>query len=416
MVSKKEQRIVLVGGVRTPIGNFDFGGALKDVPAEDLLAICFKETLKRTGLPPENLRKEIVDKINDVIVGNVCLPADAPNIARVAALKAGIPNHITAYTVQRNCASGIESISSAVRAIRAGDGEIFLCGGTENMSRVPFLLDIRWGKKLQHGKLIDGLWLGLTEPTTGEIMGLTAENVAAKYGISREEQDKFAVWSHRKAYEAQTKGRFRDQIVKVTVKTFNILGKPKIDIVTEDKTINPTIDEQYASLAPTVFKKENGTVTPINACPISDGAASVLVMTEDKASELGITPEAYLVSYAYAALDPSFMGEGPIYAVPKALEKAGLKIEDIDFFEINEAFAAQAIPCQRVLGIPDEKLNVWGGAIALGHPVGATGMILTVKMIYILKHYQKRFGLITMCVGGGQGGALVIENYQGGKQ
>lgn len=416
MSDKKEKRIVLVGGVRTPIGNFDFGGALKDVPAEELLAICFKETLKRTGLPSEKLKKEIVDKIDDVIAGNVCLPADAPNIARVAALKTGLPHHITGFSVQRNCASGIQSISSAVQAIKAGDGEIYLTGGTENMSRIPFLLNIRWGRKLQHGQLIDGLWLGLTEPTTGEIMGLTAENVAAKYGVTREEQDKFAVWSHRKAYEAQTKGRFKDQIVRVTVRTKNILGKPKIDIIAEDKTINPDLDEQYASLAPTAFKKENGTVTPINACPISDGAASILVMTEDKAKELGITPEAYVVSYAYAALDPSFMGEGPIHATPKALKRAGLKIEDIDFFEVNEAFAAQAIPCQRKLGIPDEKLNVWGGAIALGHPVGATGMILTVKMIYILKHYQKRFGVITMCVGGGQGGALIIENYQGGEK
>ncbi len=411
----EEKKIVLVGGVRTPIGNFDFGGALKDVPAEELLAICFKETLKRTGLPSEKLKKEIVDKIDDVIAGNVCLPADAPNIARVAALKTGIPNHVTAYTVQRNCASGIQSISSAVQAIKSGDGEIYLTGGTENMSRVPFLLDMRWGKKLQHGKLIDGLWLGLTEPTTGEIMGLTAENVAAKYGISREEQDKFAVWSHRKAYDAQTKGRFKEQIVRVAVKTKNILGQTKVDIVAEDKTINPNLDEQTASFFPTAFKKENGTVTPANACPISDGAASVLVMTEDKAIELGITPEAYVVSYAYAALDPSFMGEGPIHAVPKALKKAGLKIEDIDFFEINEAFAAQAIPCQRELGIPDEKLNVWGGAIALGHPVGATGMILTVKMIYILKYHKARYGVITMCVGGGQGGALIIENLGGKK-
>lgn len=424
----EKERIVLTGAIRTPMGSF--GGGLKDVPAARLMAICFEETLKRTGLPKE--------KIDEVIVGNVCQPSEAVNIARVAALMAGIPIDIPAFSVQRNCASGIQSITSAIQSIRSDDGKIFLAGGTENMSQVPYVVKgARWGYKLQHYYFTDGLWEGLTDSVIGQIMGRTAENLVKKYEVSREKQDEVAVRSHQKAFRAKREGRFKDQILPIVIQNVtNVGGKSLVNekIIAEDENINPGLNKQMAALQPGIFMDPDllkakdpkagykkgkivletrvsaeGTVTPKNSCPITDGAASMLVMPESVAKELGLEPEAYVISYAYAACDPSYMGEGPIHASPKALERAGLTIEDIDFVELNEAFAAQVIPCQNVLKIPDEKLNVWGGAIAMGHPVGATGMILTVKMIHILKQLGGRYGLITMCVGGGQGGALIIE-------
>ncbi len=425
----KRERIVLTGSVRTPVGSF--GGGLKEVPAVRLQAICYEETLKRTGL-----HKNTID---EVITGNVCQPSDAVNIARVAALLTGLPPEIPAYTVQRNCASGIQSVTSAVQSIRAGDGEVFLVGGTENMSQVPYLVKgARWGYKMQHFYFTDGLWEGLTDTVIGQIMGRTAETLAEKYNISREEQDEFAVHSHQKAFRAKREGRFKKQIVPVIIENIMKIGEKSIaneKIIAEDENINPGLNKQTAALQPGIFMdpdilkpkdpksvykdgkvilethvSNEGTVTPKNSCPISDGAASMLVMPESTAHRLGIEPEAYIVSYAYAGCDPAYMGEGPIYASKKALEKAGLTIGDIDLVELNEAFAAQALPCQRVLEIPDEKMNVWGGAIALGHPVGATGAILTVKTIHLLDQLNGRYGLVTMCVGGGQGGALVIEN------
>ena len=384
------KEVVIVGGVRTPVGLF--GGALKDLTADQMLEIVFKETINRTGIDPK-----IID---GAIAGCIGMPSNAANVTRVAAMRAGLKPEASAYTVQRNCSSGILSITSAYQAIQAGDGEIFLVGGTESMSTSPYVMwKARWGYRLRHGKLIDGLWEGLTDPVVDQIMGRTAENVAEKWGITREEQDKFALWSHQKALKAQAEGRFKDQIVPIEVN-----GR----VVDKDEGPNPKLTLQILALYPTIFK-ENGTVTPGNACPLNDGAASMLVMTKEKAEELGLEPEAYIVGYAYAATDPAYMGEGPIYAVPKAFEKTGLTMEDIDFVELNEAFAAQAIPCMRALNIPEEKLNVWGGAIALGHPVGATGSILTVKLIHILKQLNGRYGLVTMCVGGGQGGALIIE-------
>jgi acetyl-CoA C-acetyltransferase len=422
------ERLIIAGAVRTPIGAFL--GSLKDVSAAQLMAICFKEVLKRTGIDP-NL-------IDEIIVGNVCQPSDAANIARVSALLSHLPINIPAYSVQRNCASGIQAITSACQAFKAGDGKIFLVGGTENMSQVPYLLKfVRTGLRLQHYYLIDGLWEGLTDPIVNQIMGRTAENIARKYNISREEQDEFAVWSHQKAFRAKREGKFKSQIVPVIIQNItNISGKLLVNekVVAEDECINPSLTKQLASSFPTIFMDRNiyqpqypkselkegkviletkiediGTITPKNSCPISDGAAAMLIMSESKAKELKIEPQAYIVEYAYAACDPAYMGEGPIFAVPKALQKAQLKIDEIDFFELNEAFAAQALACQKVLQIPNEKLNVWGGAIALGHPVGATGAYLTVKAIYILNEYKKRYALITMCVGGGQGGALIIE-------
>lgn len=393
------KKVVLTRGVRTPIGNF--GGALRDITAQELLKFVFQEAIKRAGIDPM-----IID---DVIAGCIIQSSDAPNIARVAALMAGIPEHVPAYTVQRNCVSSIQAITSAYQAIQAGDGDVFLVGGTESMSNAAYLLrNARFGYRLRHGELIDALWEGLTDPIVGQIMGRTAENVAEKYGITREEQDEFALQSHKKAFRATREGRFKDEIAVMQIPK-KMAGKEVApEIFAEDECINIGLTKQMLALYPTVFK-ENGTVTPGNSCPISDGAAAMFVLSEDKAKELGITPEFYVRGYGYAALNPAFMGEGPIYAVPLALKKAGVKMEDIDFFEINEAFAAQVIPSKRELKIPDEKFNVNGGAIALGHPVGATGARMVVTLQHILRNRNGRLGVAAACVGGGMGGAIVIE-------
>ncbi len=393
------KEVVLAGGVRTPVGNF--GGALRDVTAQEMLKIVFMEVLKRTSIDPQ--------LIDDVIAGCIIQSSDAPNIARVGALMAGIPDTVPAYTVQRNCVSSIQAVTSAYQAIQAGDGEMFLIGGTESMSNSPYVLrKARFGYRLRNGALVDTLWEGLTDPVVGQIMGHTAENVAEKYGITRDEQDEYAMLSHKKAFRATREGRFKDEIVVMQIPKKMAGREVTPETFAEDECINIGLNKQMLSLYPTVFK-ENGTVTPGNACPISDGAAAMLVMTTDKAKELGLTPEFYVKSYGYAALSPAYMGEGPIFAVPKALERVNLKMDDIDFVEINEAFAAQVIPCQRELKIPDEKFNVNGGAIALGHPVGATGAKLMVSMMHILKNRDANLGLVSACVGGGMGGAIVIE-------
>ncbi len=396
------KKVVIIEGVRTPIGRH--GGAFRNLPAQDLAAITMREVLKRTEIDP-NL-------IDDVIFGCIGQYSDAPNLARVAALMAGVPTHVPGVTVQRNCVSGMVAISSAYQAIQAGDGEVFLVGGTESMSTAPYVVrGARWGLKLRHTQFTDTLWEGLTDPVCNMIMGYTAENLAMMYGISREEQDKFAVWSNRKAFKATRMGKFKDEIVPVTVPKKVPGREVPPDIITEDECINPGLTVQKAALYPTVFKK-GGTVTPANACPISDGAAAMLVMTEEKAKALGYEPLAYIRSYAYAAVPPEIMGIGPTKAVPKALEKAGLTLKDIDLIELNEAFAAQSI----AVGIELEKdgwdwdrVNVNGGAIALGHPVGCTGTRIVITLLYEMIKRDVSLGLATACVGGGQGGAMIIE-------
>lgn len=393
------KKVILTRGVRTPIGNF--GGALRDITAQELLKFVFQEAIKRAGIDPS-----IID---DVIAGCIIQSSDATNITRVAALMAGIPEHVPGYTVQRNCVSSIQAITSAYQAIQAGDGDVFLVGGTESMSNAAYVLrKARFGYRLRHGELIDTLWEGLTDPIVGQIMGRTAENVAEKYGITREEQDEFAIQSHKKAFRATREGKFKDEIAVMQIPK-KMAGKDVApEIFAEDECINIGLTKQMLALYPTVFK-EDGTVTPGNSCPISDGAAAMFVLSEEKARTLGIAPEFYVRGYGYAALSPAFMGEGPIYAVPLALKKAGVKMEDIDYFEINEAFAAQVIPSKRELKIPDEKFNVNGGAIALGHPVGATGARMVVTLQHILKNRNGRLGVAAACVGGGMGGAIVIE-------
>jgi acetyl-CoA C-acetyltransferase len=396
------KKVVIVGGVRTPIGSH--GGAFRTLTAQHLAALVFKEVIDRVGLDP-NL-------FDDVILGCIGQQSDAPNIGRVAALLAGVPVHVPGYTVQRNCVSGMQSITAACQAIQAGDGEVFLCGGVESMSTSPYIVrGARWGLKLRHDTFVDTLWEGLTDPVCNQMMGFTAENLAMMYNISRDEQDKFAMKSHQKAFRATRMGRFRDEIVPVRVSKKVAGQEVAYEDIVQDECINPTLNASKAALYPTVFKK-GGSVTPANACPISDGAAAVIVMTADKAKELGLEPLATIRSYAYAALPPEIMGLGPAYSTPKALARAGLKLTNIELIELNEAFAAQSIAVGTELeeqGWDWNKVNVNGGAIALGHPVGCTGTRLMVTLLHEMIKRDVSLGLITACVGGGMGGTIVVE-------
>ena len=396
------KRVVIVGGVRTPIGSH--GGAFRTLTAQHLAALVFREVIDRVGIDPK--------LFDDVILGCIGQQSDAPNIGRVAALLAGVPANVPGYTVQRNCVSGMVSISAAYQAIQAGDGEVYLVGGTESMSTAPYVVrGARWGLKLRHDTFTDTLWEGLTDPVCGMIMGYTAENLAMMYGFSQEEQDQFAVLSHKKAFRATRMGRFRDEIVPVRVSK-KVAGKEvAYEDIVQDECINPTLNVRKAALYPTVFKR-GGTVTPANACPLSDGAAAVIVMTADKAKELGLEPMATIRSYAYAALPPEIMGLGPAYAVPQALKRAGLKLTDIELIELNEAFAAQTLAVGVELeedGWDWDKVNVNGGAIALGHPVGCTGTRIIVTLLHEMVKRDLSLGLATACVGGGMGGAMIVE-------
>ena len=396
------KEVVIVGGVRTPIGGH--GGAFRTLTAQHLAALVFREVIERVGIDPK--------LFDDVILGCIGQQSDAVNIGRVAGLLAGVPVNVPGYTVQRNCVSGMESISGAYQAIQAGDGEVYLCGGTESMSTSPYVVrGARWGLKLRHDTFIDTLWEGLTDPVCGMMMGYTAENLAMMYNLSREQQDKFAVLSHKKAFRATRMGRFRDEIVPVRVKKVAAGQEVGYEDIVQDENINATLNERKAALYPTVFKK-GGSVTPANACPISDGAAAVIVMTADKARDLGLEPLATIRSYAYAAVPPEIMGLGPAYSVPKALGKAGLKLADLDLLELNEAFAAQSMAVGIELedqGWDWDKVNVNGGAIALGHPVGCTGTRLMVTLLHEMIKRDVALGLITACVGGGMGGTIVVE-------
>jgi acetyl-CoA C-acetyltransferase len=397
--------VVIVDPVRTPVGAH--GGALRSQRAQDLAELVFRAVLERAEIDPVLL--------DEVILGNIGQPSDAANVGRVAALMAGVPAEVPAYTVQRNCASGMQAVTSAYQAVQTGDGELFLCGGTESMSNIPYLLKgARWGYRLRHGELTDALWEGLTDPICGQIMGRTAENLAEKYGLSREEQDAYAVQSHRKAFIAQRTGKFADEIVPVEV-IKRVAGREVArEKIIHDETINPGLTVQKAALYPTVFKKEGGTVTPANACPISDGAAAMLVCTADLAARLGLKPVARIVSYAYAGVDPAYMGIGPAFAMPRALERAGLSLDEIGLIELNEAFAAQVLSVGKEMVAQGhhwswDKVNVNGGAIALGHPVGCTAAKLIATLTHEMGRRSVRYGMNTMCVGGGQGGALILE-------
>jgi acetyl-CoA C-acetyltransferase len=399
--------VVVIDGVRTPVGNF--GGALKDMSAQKLGELVVKELLERTKLDPK--------QIDEVVAGCAGQGSDAPNIARVIALNAGVPKEAPAFTVHRNCASGIQAIVNAAQAVRLGDADTVLVVGAESMSNAPFVSrEMRFGKRLRHGKFIDTLWEGLTDPVCNILMGDTAENLVKEFGLTREDQDKYAVESHKKAFRATREGKFKDETVTVMVPK-KAAGKDVApEAFAQDEGINPAINPQTLGLYPTIFTHPDNTptVTPGNACPMNDAAAAMILMNKEKAKALGLKPLATIKAYAFAALEPERMGLGPAYVIPKVLEKAGLKMEDIDLIEVNEAFAAQVLACEKELekrGMPWDrsKVNVLGGAIALGHPIGATGVRISLTLLKEMQRRNAKRGIATLCVGGGMGAAVLYE-------
>ena len=400
--------VVIVAAVRTPVGNH--GGVFRDVDAKQLARTVIAGVLERTRIDPA--------QIDEVIFGCIAQPSDAPNITRMAALQAGIPKEVPAYTVARNCDSGMDAIVQAYRSIQVGDGEIYLVGGVESMSNIPYIVKgARWGLKLRHAEFTDAMWEGLTDPICGQLMGRTAENLAEEFGISRQAQDEYAVQSHKKAFMATRMEKFAGEIVPVEVTKRMAGSEVAREKIVQDETINPGLTVQKAGLYPTIFK-DGGTVTPANACGISDGASAMLVMTAEKAAELGYTPLARVVAYGYAGVEPHRMGIAPALAMPKALKKAGLALKDMDLVEINEAFAAQVLAVGKALeaeGWDWKRVNVNGGAIALGHPVGSSGCRIVVTLLHEMQRRNAegkqpvRYGLATLCAAGGQGSALIVE-------
>ncbi|MCJ7806042.1 MAG: acetyl-CoA C-acetyltransferase [Clostridia bacterium] len=386
---------VIVSAVRTAVGTF--GGALKDVSAVELGSLVIKEVLERVGVRP--------DQIDEVILGCVLQAGLGQNVARQAALKAGLPVELPAMTINKVCGSGLKSVTMAAAMISAGEAEIIVAGGTENMSATPYGVNgARWGLRMGDSSMVDlmikdGLWCAFNNYH----MGITAENVAERYGITREMQDQFALESQQKAHAANAIARFKEEIMPVSVPQRK--GEPLVFAIDEHPRM--TTLEELAKLRP-AFKKD-GTVTAGNASGINDSAGAVLVMSRQKALELGLKPLAVIRGYASAGVDPAVMGTGPIPATGKALARAGWVIEDLDLIEANEAFAAQALCVMKELNIDPSKVNVNGGAIALGHPIGASGTRILITLLYEMQKREAKRGLATLCIGGGQGMACVIE-------
>jgi len=388
--------VVIVSAVRTPVGTFC--GTLGQISAADLGAIAIKEAMLRAGITP--------DQVDEVILGNVIQAGLGQNSARQAAIKAGIPQEVPSWTVNKVCGSGIKSVVCAAQAIIAGDADIIVAGGMESMSLAPHLLPkARTGYKMGNGTLVDSMINdALTDAFDNIHMGITAENIAEQFGISREEQDKYAVSSQNRAEAAIKAGKYEEEIVPVSI------PQRKGDPIVFAQDEFPRFGASFEGLTKLkgAFKKD-GTVTAANASGINDGAAAVVVMSKEKAVELGLTPLATITSWASAGVDPRIMGTGPIPASRKALEKAGLKIEDIDLVEANEAFASQTLKVAKDLQLNMEKTNVNGGAIAIGHPVGASGTRILVTLLHEMKRRNAHRGLATLCIGGGQGIALIVE-------
>lgn len=389
--------IAIVSAVRTPVGTF--GKTLSTVPAVDLGALVIKEALNRAGIKPE--------QVGEVVMGNVLQAGLGQNPARQAAIKAGLPHEVPAWTLNKVCGSGLKTIASAFQAVANDDADIVVAGGMENMSLAPYLLpDARTGHRMGDKMALDtmikdGLWCAFNDIH----MGITAENLAEKYNITREEQDEMAVSSQQKAGKAIDNGVFKDEIVPVEIPQ----RKKDPIIFSQDEHPKPgTSVEKLGQLRP-AFKKD-GTVTAGNASGLNDGAAAVVVMKAEKAKELGIKPLAIIKSYSSTGVDPKIMGIGPVSATKKALQKAGLTIDQVDLFEANEAFAAQALAVVKELGLPLEKVNVNGGAIAIGHPIGASGARVLVTLIHQMLRDNAKYGLATLCIGGGQGVAMALEN------
>lgn len=390
------KEVVIVSGARTPIGTF--GGSFKDIPAPRLGEVAIREAVKRANIEPE--------QVDEVYFGIILQGGIGAGPARQAAVYAGIPVEKPATTINILCGSGLRSISLAAQTIMTGQNDIVVAGGMENMTRAPYLLlNGRYGYRMGAGKIEDHmLYDGLIDVFNNYHMGVTAENVAKQYGITREEQDEFALRSQQNAEKAIKSGRFKDEIVPVEVPQRK--GAPKIVDTDEHPRFGTTL-EDLSKLKPAFLK--DGTVTAGNASGINDGAAAAVVMSREKADELGLKPMARIVSFGVAGVDPSIMGMGPVPATKQALEKAGLTIDDIDLIEANEAFAAQSIAVSRELKFDMEKVNVNGGAIALGHPVGASGARILVTLLYEMIKQDLQFGLATLCIGGGMGTSLIVE-------
>ena len=390
------REVVIASAARTPIGSF--GGTLKNTTAVTLGKTVVEEAVKRAGIKPE--------QVDELVFGCVLQAGLGQNVARQVSLAAGLPKETPAMTINKVCGSGLRSVGLAAQIIKAGDADIVIAGGTESMSLAPYAMPAaRWGARMFDTKMVDvmvndGLWDAFNQYH----MGMTAENVADQWGITREELDEFALKSQQKAEAAIKAGKFKDEIVPV------VIPQKKGDPIVFDTDEYPKFGaslEKMAKLKP-AFKKD-GKVTAANASGINDSAAALVVMSAEKAAELGITPLCKIVSYASAGVDPSIMGVGPIPASKKALDKAGLTVDDIDLFEANEAFAAQSVAVGRELQIPEEKLNVNGGAIALGHPIGASGARILITLIYEMKKRGCHKGLATLCIGGGMGTAMIVE-------
>ncbi len=390
------REVVIVGAARTPIGSF--GGSLASLSAIDLGVIAAKEAIKRAGIKPEI--------IEEVVIGNVLSAGLGQNPARQVAIGAGLPDTIPATTINKVCGSGLRSISMAAQFIMLGDADVVLAGGTESMSNAPYLIPgARWGQRMGDGKVVDYMVHdGLTDIFNNYHMGITAENIAEQWNLTREDQDKFALESQIRAERAQKEGKFKDEIVPVEVPQRK--GDPLVVADDEYPKHGSTI-EKLAKLKP-AFKKD-GTVTAGNASGINDGAAMLIVMSKEKADELGLKPLAKIKSYASAGVDPKIMGYGPVPATRKALEKAGITAADLDLVEANEAFAAQSLSVVKDLGLNPEIVNVNGGAIALGHPIGASGARIFISLIYEMNKRDAKTGLATLCIGGGQGTAVIVE-------
>ncbi len=387
--------VMVISGARTAIGGY--GGSLKDVAPTKLGAIAIKEAVARAGIDPAS--------VGHVVIGSV-IHGEARDmyISRVAAIDAGLPVATPCLTVNRLCGSGLQAIVSAAQHILLGDTDVVVGGGAESMSRAAYFLPAgRWGQRMGDGAVVDAMTGALHDPFGHGHMGVTAENVAAKYGFTREQQDAFALESHKRAGNALEKGYFKDQIVPIELKT-----RKGVEQFATDEHVRKGIKIEDLQKLKAVFKKD-GTVTAGNASGINDAGAAIVMMEAGAATKAGAKPLARLVAYAHAGVEPQLMGLGPIPAVKKVFEKSGLKPADMDVIESNEAFASQAMAVTKDLGLDPAKVNPNGGAVALGHPIGATGCILTVKAIYELHRTQKRYALVTMCIGGGQGIAAIFE-------
>lgn len=389
------ENIVIVAGKRTGIGSF--GGALKHLQASDLGGIAIKNAVQAAGISPMD--------IDEVVMGCVGQAAENAFMARVCSIKAGIPYEATALTVNRLCSSGLQAICTGAMEIDNGFCGIVAAGGAESMTNIPFYLrDARFGYRMGHGRLEDGLLTALSDPIDKSHMGITAENIADKYGITRQEQDEYALLSQERAAKARQAGKFKEEIIPVRVK----VNKKETKIFQADEYIREDADqEKLGRLAPAF--KENGTVTAGNSSGINDAGAAVILMKEKEAQRRGIQPLIRFVDAAGAGVDPAYMGMGPVPAVHKLLKKTGKTLDDIGLIELNEAFAAQSIACIRALGISIDKVNVNGSGISMGHPIGATGCIITIKLMNEMRRRKAQYGIAALCIGGGQGLAVLFE-------